>query len=256
MAANRLGDDLFANCLIALNAETGERIWHFQGVRHDIWDRDFPSPPTLVTVQRDGKEVDAVAQTTKQGFVYLFDRSNGQTLFPIEYRKYPAEQRAGRNRCRGAASAHETSALCAPAAHRRSADQSHSRSPSLGGRAIPQVPQRRSIRSAQCGQGHGCISRLRRRRRVGRVRRGSRDRNPLRKRERNGVDGSAGGKHRQRIQRPRNLPEPMQRLPWRQHGRLPAAVPRPDRHRRPDEPEGNCQPLSPRAKAECRRSPI
>ena len=87
--ANRIGDDLFANCLIALNAETGERIWHFQGVRHDIWDRDFPSPPTLVTVQRDGKEVDAVAQTTKQGFVYLFDRSSGQTLFPIEYRKYP-----------------------------------------------------------------------------------------------------------------------------------------------------------------------
>jgi quinoprotein glucose dehydrogenase len=87
--ANRLGDDLFANCLIALNAETGERIWHFQGVRHDIWDRDFPSPPILLTVRRDGKEVDAVAQTTKQGFVYLFDRSNGQTLFPIEYRKYP-----------------------------------------------------------------------------------------------------------------------------------------------------------------------
>jgi len=92
---NRLGDDLFADCLIALKAETGERIWHFQGVRHDIWDRDFPSPPTLVTVRRDGKEVDAVAQTTKQGFVYLFDRSNGQTLFPIEYRKYPASDVPG-----------------------------------------------------------------------------------------------------------------------------------------------------------------
>jgi quinoprotein glucose dehydrogenase len=87
--ANRLGDDLFANCLIALNAETGERIWHFQGVRHDLWDRDFPSPPTLVTVNRDGKEIDAVAQTTKQGFVYLFDRVNGKPLFPIEYKKYP-----------------------------------------------------------------------------------------------------------------------------------------------------------------------
>jgi quinoprotein glucose dehydrogenase len=87
--ANRLGDDLFANCLIALNAETGERIWHFQGVRHDLWDRDFPSPPTLVTVKRDGKDIDAVAQTTKQGFVYLFDRVNGKPLFPIEYRKYP-----------------------------------------------------------------------------------------------------------------------------------------------------------------------
>jgi len=87
--ANRAGDDLFANCLIALNAETGERIWHFQGVKHDLWDRDFPSPPTLVTVNRDGREIDAVAQTTKQGFVYLFDRVSGKPLFPIEYRKYP-----------------------------------------------------------------------------------------------------------------------------------------------------------------------
>jgi quinoprotein glucose dehydrogenase len=87
--ANRVGDDLFANCLMALNAETGERIWHFQGVKHDLWDRDFPSPPTLVTVNRDGKEIDAVAQTTKQGFVYLFDRVSGKPLFPIEYREYP-----------------------------------------------------------------------------------------------------------------------------------------------------------------------
>ena len=86
---DRLGDDLFANCLIALNAATGERIWHFQGVRHDLWDRDFPSPPTLVTVNRDGTDIDAVAQTTKQGFVYLFDRVSGKSLFPIEYRKYP-----------------------------------------------------------------------------------------------------------------------------------------------------------------------
>jgi quinoprotein glucose dehydrogenase len=87
--ANRVGDDLFANCLIALNGETGERIWHFQEVKHDIWDRDFPAPPVLITVKRDGRDVDAVAQTSKQGFVYLFDRQNGKPLFPIEYRKYP-----------------------------------------------------------------------------------------------------------------------------------------------------------------------
>jgi quinoprotein glucose dehydrogenase len=88
--ADRVGDDLFANTLLALNAETGERIWHFQGVKHDIWDRDFPSPPALLTVQRDGKNIEAVAQTTKQGFVYLFDRANGKPLFPVEYHKYPA----------------------------------------------------------------------------------------------------------------------------------------------------------------------
>ena len=84
-----MGDDLFANCLIALNAETGERIWHFQGVRHDIWDRDFPAPPVLVTVKREGGDVAAVAQTSKQGYVYLFDRADGKPLFPIEYRAYP-----------------------------------------------------------------------------------------------------------------------------------------------------------------------
>jgi quinoprotein glucose dehydrogenase len=87
--ADRIGDDFFANCLIALNASTGERIWHFQAVHHDLWDRDFPSPPALLTVKRDGKEIAAVAQTTKQGFVYLFDRTNGNPLFPIEFRKYP-----------------------------------------------------------------------------------------------------------------------------------------------------------------------
>jgi quinoprotein glucose dehydrogenase len=88
--ADRIGDSLFANTLLALNATTGERIWHFQGVKHDIWDRDFPSQPSLVTVQRDGRTVDAVAQTSKQGWVYLFDRTNGMPLFPIESRKYPA----------------------------------------------------------------------------------------------------------------------------------------------------------------------
>jgi quinoprotein glucose dehydrogenase len=87
--ADRIGNDLFANCLIALNAATGERIWHFQGVRHDIWDRDFPAPPALLTVTRNGQQIDAIAQTTKQGWLYLFDRSSGNPLFPIEYKKYP-----------------------------------------------------------------------------------------------------------------------------------------------------------------------
>jgi quinoprotein glucose dehydrogenase len=87
--ANRLGDDLFANCLLALNADTGKLIWYFQGVKHDLWDRDFPSHPVLLTVERGGKQIDAVAQTTKQGYLYLFDRTNGQPLFPILYKKYP-----------------------------------------------------------------------------------------------------------------------------------------------------------------------
>ncbi|GAC1630085.1 MAG: hypothetical protein NVS9B14_00220 [Candidatus Acidiferrum sp.] len=87
---DRVGDDLFANSLLALDANTGKRLWHFQGVHHDIWDRDFPSHPALLTVHRDGRTIDAVAQTSKQGFVYLFDRSTGAPLFPLETRKYPA----------------------------------------------------------------------------------------------------------------------------------------------------------------------
>jgi quinoprotein glucose dehydrogenase len=84
--ADRVGDDLFADSLIALNAQTGERIWHFQGVHHDIWDRDFPAPPDLVTVIRNGKEVPAIAQTSKQGYLFLFNRVDGTPLFPIENR--------------------------------------------------------------------------------------------------------------------------------------------------------------------------
>jgi quinoprotein glucose dehydrogenase len=87
--ANRTGTNLFANSLLALDAATGKRIWHFQAVKHDIWDRDFPSQPTLVTIARDGTRIDAVAQTTKHGFVFLFDRANGTPLFPIEYRSVP-----------------------------------------------------------------------------------------------------------------------------------------------------------------------
>jgi quinoprotein glucose dehydrogenase len=93
--SNRRGDDLFANTLLALNAETGERVWHFQAVHHDLWDRDFPAPPNLVTVQRDGHAVDAVAQITKSGHVFVFDRQTGKPLFPIEERSVPASEVEG-----------------------------------------------------------------------------------------------------------------------------------------------------------------
>jgi quinoprotein glucose dehydrogenase len=93
--ADRHGDDLFANCLLALDAATGKRVWHFQFVHHDLWDRDLPAPPTLVTVRRNGNPIDAVAQATKQGYLFLFDRVTGEPLFPIEYRKYPASSVPG-----------------------------------------------------------------------------------------------------------------------------------------------------------------
>jgi quinoprotein glucose dehydrogenase len=93
--ANRLGDNLFANSLLALNAATGERIWHYQTVHHDLWDRDLPTPPALVTVQHDGRSIDAAAQITKSGFVYLFERATGKPLFPIESRSYPSSEAPG-----------------------------------------------------------------------------------------------------------------------------------------------------------------
>jgi glucose dehydrogenase len=88
--SDRIGDDLYANCLLALDANTGELVWYFQAVKHDLWDRDFPSAPVLVTVEHDGQRVDAVAQTTKSGYVFVFNRETGKPLFPIEYRKAPA----------------------------------------------------------------------------------------------------------------------------------------------------------------------
>jgi quinoprotein glucose dehydrogenase len=86
---NRYGDNLFADCVLALDARTGRRIWHFQGIRHDVWDWDFPAAPTLVTVARDGRRIDAVAQITKYGYVYVFDRRTGTPLFPIGHRPVP-----------------------------------------------------------------------------------------------------------------------------------------------------------------------
>lgn len=88
---NRKGDNLFANCLLALDANTGKRLWHFQFVHHDIWDRDLAAPPNLVTVTHQGKRIEAVAQVTKQGYIFVFDRLTGKPLFPIEERKFPTD---------------------------------------------------------------------------------------------------------------------------------------------------------------------
>lgn len=80
----RKGSNLFANCLLALDAATGKRIWHFQFMHHDLWDKDLPTPPALITLTRDGKQIDAVAQTTKNGMVYVFERETGKPIFDID----------------------------------------------------------------------------------------------------------------------------------------------------------------------------
>jgi quinoprotein glucose dehydrogenase len=92
---DRHGDNLYANCVIALDARTGQRVWHRQLVHHDVWDYDLPAPPNLITVTHDGVAIDAVAQVTKYGFVFLFERATGRPLFEIEERPVPASNLAG-----------------------------------------------------------------------------------------------------------------------------------------------------------------
>jgi quinoprotein glucose dehydrogenase len=89
---NRKGKNLFANSLIALNANNGNRLWHFQFVHHDLWDRDLPAPPNLVTVNKDGRFIKAVAQVTKSGHVFVFDRQTGEHIFPVEEFPFPLSE--------------------------------------------------------------------------------------------------------------------------------------------------------------------
>jgi glucose dehydrogenase len=86
---NRIGNNLFGNSLVALDARTGKRLWHFQAVHHDLWDYDFPQAPKLLTVRHDGRNVDIIAQASKQGFVYVLDRVTGKPLWPIEEKPVP-----------------------------------------------------------------------------------------------------------------------------------------------------------------------
>ena len=92
---NRRGQNLFANCLLALDAASGKLIWYFQAVHHDLWDRDLPTVPNLVTIEHEGEIVDGVAQVTKHGFVFLFNRETGEPLFPIEERSVPPSDIVG-----------------------------------------------------------------------------------------------------------------------------------------------------------------
>jgi len=88
---NRKGSNLFANCLLALDANTGKRKWHFQFIHHDLWDKDLPTPPVLSTIERAGKAIDVIIQTTKNGQIFIFDRETGKPFFPIVETKVPTD---------------------------------------------------------------------------------------------------------------------------------------------------------------------
>jgi len=92
---DRRGDNLYADCLLVLDAATGKHVWHYQFTRHDLWDRDPPAPPNLVTIRRDGHDIPAVAQITKSGHVWVFRRETGEPLFPVEEVVVPTSDLAG-----------------------------------------------------------------------------------------------------------------------------------------------------------------
>ena len=92
----RLGDNRYANSIVALRASTGRVVWHFQVVHHDLWDYDVASPPALVTLRKDGREIPVVLQTTKTGQLFVLHRETGEPVFPVEERPVPASDVRGR----------------------------------------------------------------------------------------------------------------------------------------------------------------
>lgn len=92
---DRIGSNLFGNSIIALDANTGKRIWHFQTVHHDLWDYDLSSPPVLATIEKEGKKIDVIVQTTKMGFLFVLNRETGEPIYPIEEVEFPPSKLEG-----------------------------------------------------------------------------------------------------------------------------------------------------------------
>ncbi len=92
---NRPGNNLFANSILALDAKTGKRLWHYQTVHHDLWDYDIPLAPKLMTIKKDGKEIPVLIQATKQGFIFVLDRKTGEPIWPVEEKAVPQSDVSG-----------------------------------------------------------------------------------------------------------------------------------------------------------------
>ena len=147
---DRDGNNLFANSLVALDARTGKRLWHYQLVHHDLWDYDLPQAPKLLTLQQNGRNIDVVAQATKHGFLYVFERKTGKPMWPIEERPVPQVRRARRVVVADAAVPDEAGAVRAAVVHR----EGHQSVSARGGagaapRAAEERPQRRAVHAAE-----------------------------------------------------------------------------------------------------------
>jgi quinoprotein glucose dehydrogenase len=136
---NRKGANLFGDCLLALDARTGKRLWHFQTVHHDIWDLDNNSAPQLVTIRRDGRRVDAVAMASKTGYLYVFDRVTGKPIWPIEGVPCLREPRSPVSRCGRRSRSRPAAAVLAAEVHGRRSESAH---PDTGGARAVQAADR------------------------------------------------------------------------------------------------------------------
>jgi quinoprotein glucose dehydrogenase len=115
--ADRIGMNLFSDCLIALDVRTGKRLWHFQTTHHDLWDFDNNSAPQLTTIRKDGRTIDVVALANKNGFLFVFDRVSGEPIWPIEERRVSKSENAGRRNLADTAIPDQSSALCETVVH-------------------------------------------------------------------------------------------------------------------------------------------
>ena len=194
---NRQGDNLFANSLVALDARTGKRLWHYQLVHHDLWDYDLPQAPKLLTMRQNGRNVDVVAQATKHGFVFVFDRVTGEPIWPIEERPVPQSDVPGEVTLADAAVPDQAGAVRAAVVHR----EGHQPVPAAGraggdaARAAAQLAQRRAVHAAE-PPGLDLDAGPQRRRQLGQRRRGSDPRRDVRRVEEHAGDAAPGAQQR------------------------------------------------------------
>ncbi len=177
--AHRLGNNLFAESVVAVDLNTGKRVWHFQTVHHGLWDYDNPAAPNLLDITVNGARVKALAQITKQGYVYTFDRATGKPIWPIEEKPVLAVGCSGREGVADAADSVEAGAVRIPGRDRERPRRLHAGDSRDGGEGDPGIQDRPAVHAA-VGRRHAGAAGHDRRRELVRRRGRSRDRHDVR----------------------------------------------------------------------------